>query len=95
MIAIAEVHLNQGRLSPAESTYRAAITQDSNHTNAHFGLGNLLRQQGRTEAAIACFQRCVQLQTDSSFAEWSDRRDRLIPRSVRWNAVDDAPRGAP
>lgn len=49
-------HLTLGDLSAAESVARQALAQFPEHPELHFALGTALREQGRTDEAIAAFE---------------------------------------
>jgi tetratricopeptide (TPR) repeat protein len=56
-----------GRLDDAERGFRAAIAIEDKMDRAWYGLGLVLLQQGRLEAAVAALQRNTQLQPMSPF----------------------------
>ncbi|MBS0311506.1 MAG: tetratricopeptide repeat protein, partial [Proteobacteria bacterium] len=51
----------QGALDEAIARYRQAIALQPNHANAHYNLGNALKEQGRMDEAIASYRKAVAL----------------------------------
>jgi predicted O-linked N-acetylglucosamine transferase (SPINDLY family) len=57
-----------GRLQDAESACRAAIAAAPGVADAHFRLGNILRDQGRLDEAMAAYARALALQPAHAMA---------------------------
>ncbi len=60
-----------GRIDQAEAAYRVALTLAPDWAPAHYGLGNVLREQGRSAEAEAACRQALCLQPDMSPAAGS------------------------
>lgn len=56
--------LDGGDVALAESFYRQAIAADPGYMPAHYNLGNALRQQGRSDEALAAYEAAARLAPD-------------------------------
>ena len=56
-----------GQLPDAEAAYRRVLGLDPNYAEAHYNLGNALKDLGRLEDAVASYQKALAIQPD--FAE--------------------------
>ena len=66
-MALAANCITRGHFKSAEKHYEKVIrlSRDSN-TEAFFQLGHVFAGQQQFDAAIACFERCIQLEPDST-----------------------------
>jgi tetratricopeptide (TPR) repeat protein len=55
----AQVYAMGGRLAEAAAEYAAIVEDDPNLADHHFNLGSMLRRLGRTEEAIANYERAL------------------------------------
>lgn len=62
---------NEGRLSEAEQIYRSVLTVDSEQVDALFLLGHVLKQQDKSEEAVAVFGRLTMLAPQDALARFS------------------------
>lgn len=61
LLALGELHMGRGHYATAADTYRRVIALDSYAETAHRGLMRSLAHQGETSAALAHYQRFVEL----------------------------------
>ena len=61
LIASAQHHARQRQYDTAASELRAAINLDDGRAELHYWLGQVLVNQGQSDAAIPCFRRTVEL----------------------------------
>lgn len=59
--ALGCVYLEQGRFAESEITFQRAITVKPSWTDPHFNYGRLLKKMGETDAALAEFQKAVEV----------------------------------
>ena len=63
-LAEARAHHQAGRLPKAERLYRVALGLRAGDPETLFYLGNVLREQGNPEAALACYMKALQARPD-------------------------------
>jgi len=59
--ALGCVYLEQGRFAESESTFQRAIALKPTWTDPHFNYGRLLKKMGKDDAALAEFQKAVEV----------------------------------
>jgi tetratricopeptide (TPR) repeat protein len=65
---------SSGRFPEAAVQFRAALAVDPTHRRSIFGLGRALEEAGDTRAAIGIWQRYLELDADSSWADQARER---------------------
>jgi tetratricopeptide (TPR) repeat protein len=70
-LAIAVQHCQAGRLQAAEQVYRQILALQPNHADAHYNLGNALKNQGKLDEALACYRRALELKPDFALAHYN------------------------
>jgi len=68
-VAAAAEHYRAGRLTEAESLYRAVLDQHPDNLDAIQGLAVLCHQRGRPEEALGLFRRAIAVDPDSRVAD--------------------------
>lgn len=69
--AEAEQAYKMARLDQAESLYFEVLASVPNYAPAWFRLGNIYTRTGRNEAAIAAYQRCLELEPSNQKAMYN------------------------
>ncbi|ABL98920.1 tetratricopeptide repeat protein [Shewanella amazonensis] len=64
----AEAAYKMAKLDQAESQYLQVLQSVPNYAPAWFRLGNIYTRTGRHDAAIAAYQRCIELEPDNQKA---------------------------
>ena len=67
-VSTAAEHYRAGRLTEAESLYRAVLDKQPDNVDAIQGLAALSHQRGHPEEALALFRRAIALDPDSRVA---------------------------
>ncbi len=66
---LGELHLNQGRIGPAQLAFEESLAIDSNFPRALVGLGETLHLSGRYSEALARFEAAAHAEPNSLYAE--------------------------
>lgn len=93
-LAAAEAASLRGAWAEAEMLYRGAVRADPSQGAAHRGLGFVLAELGRLDAALAAYEEAVRLNPNDNIAHYNraavlDRLDprRALPAWIRYVAV--------
>lgn len=68
---LARQHHTAGRLAEAEALYQQILQVDPQYAEAHFNLGNVLKNSGKLEEAVASYQKTLVLKPDDAHVHYN------------------------
>ena len=88
-VSAAAEHYRAGRLTEAESLYRAALAKHPDNVDAIQGLAVICHRRGHPDEALALFRRAVTLDPDSPVADRQlgrllEQRGDSVAADVAW-----------